>query len=108
MQSYRKNNSINQPDPLELSETKPPTKKYMWRDPGLQLQMWQRMALSGINGRGGPWSCEGSMPQCRGMLGRVRRKCMGGWGSTLIKAGGGGWVREFVEGKPRKGITFEM
>jgi hypothetical protein len=42
------------------------------------------------------------------MLGRVRRKCMGGWGSTLIKAGGGGWVREFVEGKPRKGITFEM
>jgi hypothetical protein len=27
-------------------------------------------ALSGINGRGGPCSCEGSMPQCRGMLGQ--------------------------------------
>ena len=28
-------------------------------------------ALSGINGRGGPWSFEGLMPQCRAMLGRV-------------------------------------
>jgi hypothetical protein len=26
-------------------------------------------ALSGINGRGGSWSYEGFMPQCRGMLG---------------------------------------
>jgi hypothetical protein len=26
-------------------------------------------ALSGINGRGGPWSLEGLMPQSRGMLG---------------------------------------
>ena len=26
-------------------------------------------ALSGINGRGGPWSYEGLMPQCGGMLG---------------------------------------
>ena len=27
------------------------------------------MALSGINEKGGPWSCEGLMPQCRGMPG---------------------------------------
>jgi hypothetical protein len=27
----------------------------------------RRMALSGINGRRGPWSCEGSMPQYRGI-----------------------------------------
>ena len=33
--------------------------------------------LSVINGRGGPWSCKGLMPQCRGML--------GWWG-------GSGWV----------------
>ena len=33
-------------------------------------------ALSGINRRGGPWSCEGLMPQCRG-------DC---------KAGAGEWV----------------
>ena len=26
-------------------------------------------ALSGINEKGGLWSCEGLMPQCRGMLG---------------------------------------
>jgi hypothetical protein len=26
-------------------------------------------ALSGKNGRGGPWSCEGLIPQCRGMPG---------------------------------------
>jgi len=25
------------------------------------------MTLSGINGRRGPWSCEGSVPQCRKM-----------------------------------------
>ena len=29
------------------------------------------MALSGINGRGGPWFCEGLMPQHRGMLGQL-------------------------------------
>jgi hypothetical protein len=32
--------------------------------------MLQRMALSGINGRGCPWSCVGSMPQCGGMPGQ--------------------------------------
>jgi hypothetical protein len=27
-------------------------------------------ALAGTDGRGGPWSCEGLMPQCKGMLGQ--------------------------------------
>jgi hypothetical protein len=30
----------------------------------------QRMTLSGINERRDPWSCEGSMPQCRRMPGQ--------------------------------------
>jgi len=33
---------------------------------------------------------------------------MDGWGSTLIDAGRRGWNREFSEGKPGRGITFEM
>jgi hypothetical protein len=33
---------------------------------------------------------------------------VGGWGTTLIEAGGGGVDREFVEGKLGRGITFEM
>jgi hypothetical protein len=41
-----------------------------------------------INGRSGPWSCEGSMPQCRGMPGREAE--VGRWGITLIEAGRGG------------------
>jgi hypothetical protein len=46
--------------------------------------------LSGISGRRGPWSCEGSMPQCRGMPGQgVGSGCVG-LGSTLIEAGGAG------------------
>ena len=56
----------------------------------------------GINGRRGPWSCEGSMPQCRGMSGQGSRSGMVG------EQGEGGWNSEFLEGKPRKGITFEM
>jgi hypothetical protein len=31
--------------------------------------MQQRMAKLDISGRRGPWVCEGSMPQCRGMPG---------------------------------------
>jgi hypothetical protein len=37
--TLRKNNNINQPDPSELSGTKPSTKEYTWRDPWLQLHM---------------------------------------------------------------------
>ena len=40
----------------------------------------------GINGRSSPRSCEGLMPQCRGMPGR--EEGVGGWvGNTLIEAG---------------------
>jgi hypothetical protein len=41
------------------------------------------MALLDINGRRGTWSCEGSMPQCRGIPGPGR---------------GSGWVSEQGEG----------
>jgi hypothetical protein len=63
--------------------------------------------LVGISGRKGPWSCEGSMPQCRGIQGQ---------------GGGSGWVGEYPHrnrgrgdgigdswgGGPGKGTTFEM
>ena len=39
LQSHRKNNNINQPDPPELPGTKAPTKKHTWRDPWLLLHM---------------------------------------------------------------------
>ena len=45
----------------KLPETKPPTREYKWRDSQLQLHMWYKMALSGINGRRDPWSCEVSL-----------------------------------------------
>jgi hypothetical protein len=60
------------------------------------------MAFSVINGKRGPWSCEGSMPQCRGMPGR---RGGSGW---IGKQGEGVWGRKFSEGKPGKEITFEM
>ena len=45
-----------------------------------------------------------SVGECQG-----REVGVGRWvGSTLIEAGGGGWYMGFLEGKPRKGITFEM
>jgi len=48
------------------------------------------MALSGINGRRGPWSYQGSMPQCRGMSGQGGgREWVGRWKSILIEAGRG-------------------
>jgi hypothetical protein len=55
-----------------------------------------------VNGRKGPWSCEGSMPQCRGMPGPGSR-CE--WvGEQAV----GGRDRGFSEGKPRKRTTFEI
>ena len=55
-----------------------------------------------INGRRGPWSCEDSMPQYRGMPGP-------GSGSWWVgEQGDGGGDRGFLEGKLGKGITFEM
>jgi hypothetical protein len=64
--------------------------------------MQQRMALLVINGRRGPWSHEGLMPQCRGMPGQES-------GSGCVdEQGEWEWDRRFLEEKPRKGITFEI
>jgi len=98
LQPHRKNNNINQPAPPELPQTKPPTKEYTWRDPWLQLHMWQRLALSGT---GGPWSCEGLMPQRRGMLRRWGRSgWVAGWAPSWTQGKGGGWNGGILEGKP--------
>ena len=51
------------------------------------------MALSGINGRGGPWSCEDSMLQHRGML-----EC---------EVGVGGWVGEYPHRGRERGSEME-
>ena len=37
-----------------------------------------------------------------------RWEWVGGWGSTFIEAGGGGWDRGFQKGRPGKGKTFKM
>jgi hypothetical protein len=47
--------------------------KSTWRDPWLQLLMWQRVALMNISGRSSPWVWGCSMPQCRGMPGQEDR-----------------------------------
>ena len=64
--------------------------------------MQQRMALSVINERRGPWSSEGFMPQYRGMPGPGKRS---GWGGEQREWGGD---KGFSEGKLGKGITFKM
>jgi hypothetical protein len=66
-------------------------------------------ALSGINGRGGPWSCEGLVPQGRGMLGQCGRNgWVGGGAPHRSRVRRWGWDRGFAEGKLGKGITFKM
>jgi hypothetical protein len=37
-----------------------------------------------------------------------KQEWVGGWGKDLTEAGGREYDRGFWEGKPRKGITFEM
>jgi hypothetical protein len=59
------------------------------------------MALWDINERRGPWSCEGSMPLCRGIPGEGSRS---GW---VGEQGEGEWDGRELEGKPGKVITFE-
>jgi hypothetical protein len=54
------------------------------------------------NLRRGPWSCEGSMPQYRGMPGPGSGS---GWVAELGHRGGN---RGFSERKPGKGKTFVM
>jgi hypothetical protein len=38
----------------------------------------------------------------------VKWEWEGSWRNTLIEAGWREWGREFSEGKPGRGITFEM
>lgn len=49
----------------------------------------QRMALLSIYEQRGPWPCQGSMLQCRGMPGQAGES---GYGSTLREAEGGGMI----------------
>jgi hypothetical protein len=60
------------------------------------------MAYSVINGRRGPWYCEGSMPQGRGIPGSGNRRRWVG------EQGDDGGDRVFLEGKPGKRIIFEI
>jgi hypothetical protein len=60
------------------------------------------MALLIINGRRGPWSCEVLMPQCSEIPGPGSRS---GWVGEHREWG---WDKGFSEGKPGKGLTFEM
>jgi hypothetical protein len=55
-----------------------------------------------INGKRGSWSCEGSIPQYRGMPGPGRGS---GW---VGEQGVGGEDRGISEEKIGKWITFEM
>ena len=51
------NHEVSHPDASGFPGTKPLIKGYTWFQP----KMWQRFTLSGISGRSGPWSCEGSI-----------------------------------------------
>jgi hypothetical protein len=66
------------------------------------------MALSGINGRRGPWSYEGWMPQCRVIEGRGAADV--GWVEEYShrRRGIGNGMGVFGRGKSGRGITFEM
>jgi hypothetical protein len=60
------------------------------------------MALLDINGRNGSWPSVASMPQCSGMAVHGSRS---EWVVDLVQ---GRWDWGYLEGKPGKGITFEM
>jgi hypothetical protein len=105
--THRKNN-INHPDPPELTETKPPTKEYTWRD------LW--FICSSICSRG--WPCWASMGG-EG-LGLVKARCPSVGELEAGKVGVCRWMGEHshrsrgregcdrgLPGKKRgKGITF--
>ena len=58
---------------------------------------WMEDGLWDINERRGPWSHEGSMPQCRGMPGPGSRS---GW---VDEQGKEGWDRDFLRGNEERG-----
>jgi hypothetical protein len=55
-----------------------------------------------LNGKRGPWSCEGPMPQCSGM------PAPGSWSGWVGEQGEERGDRRLWEGKPGKEITFEV
>jgi hypothetical protein len=61
-------------------------------------------ALVSHQGRRDRWSCEGSMPPCKGLPVPGSRS---GWVGDQEEGGGNRW-RGFSWGKPGKGIAFEM
>jgi hypothetical protein len=50
------------------------------------IYIYQRIASSGISGRGGAWSYGGLMPQRGGDARGVRWEQLGEWVSTLLEA----------------------
>ena len=90
---------MNKPVPSELPGTKPPTNMEAPMTPAACIA---EGGLLDINGRRGLWSCEDSMPHCRGMSGPGNGS---GW---VGQQGKRGWDRIFSEGKREKGVTFEM
>jgi hypothetical protein len=104
--SFRKiqrKNNINQPVSPELPGTKPANREYTWRDPWLQPHIYSRgwPHLASMGGEAlGPvkaqctsvGECEGRVVGVSGLVNRGKVERIGGLG----------------EGKPGKGITFEM
>ena len=67
---------------------KPPIKENTWWNSWLE----QRMVSLVINGRRGPWSCEGSMPHYRWMTGP------GKWNGWVVEKGDGKRGRDYQRG----------
>ena len=64
---------------------------------------WPCLSTKGRNAK----SCQGWTLQCRGMSGQGGKKeWVVGWEISLIEEGG--WDRGFMDGKPRKVVTFKM
>ena len=74
-----------------INQTHPPTPAPRDYIPSQRVHIEGIMASGayvGINGRRGPWFCEGLMPQCRVCQGREVGVC--GWGTTFVEARGRG------------------
>jgi hypothetical protein len=85
----------------KLPGTKPPTKEYTWRDSWLRPAT--HVAEDGLVGHQReelPLVLLGFDAPVYGNARAGRQEWVGGWGNTLIDAGG--------RGEPGKGITFEM
>jgi hypothetical protein len=90
LKPHRKKNIVWLHYPL-LPETRPLAKECTGRYPWLQIHMWQRIALSDINGRGGLCPSKVWCPSTGGCWSSGR------WESNLIQAKGlGGWIWDGV------------